>query len=110
MSVTLPTRTDGYPAYDFAVELDGALFSFAMRWNDRDAAWYMSIADSLGVLIVSGVRVVPGWDLLRRSVDPRRPQGAIVAVDTTGGGMPGLTDLGARVLLVYDSDEFEAVL
>jgi hypothetical protein len=100
--VTLPTRTDGYPAYDFEVELDGRAYVCVLRWNEREGSWYLSLLDADRVDIVAGVRVVVDWDLLRRVVDARRPPGVLIAVDTTSAGEPGLTDLGGRVLLTYE--------
>jgi hypothetical protein len=100
-TLTLPTRTDGTAHYSFDVLLDGAKFYFDLRWNARDGAWYMSISDRDRAPIVSGVRVVTNWPLLRRCVDPRRPAGTIIAIDSTEEGDPGLTDLGGRVVLTY---------
>ena len=100
-TLTLPLRTDGYPHYDFDVELDGRIYNLEMKWNERDSTWFMTMSDSEESPIVSGVRLVVDWDLLRTCVDARRPPGTLMAVDSTGEGYPSLADLGSRVQLVY---------
>lgn len=97
----LPASSTG-EAFQFEVELQGALFTFLFLWNSRDAHWYMTVSDSNGVPILSGRRVVVDWPLLRNVADLRRPKGEIVALDTTGEGDPGLADLGGRVPLLYE--------
>jgi hypothetical protein len=104
MTLLLPARADDYPAYSFTVDLDGDLYQIGLRWNERDSAWYMSLADNAGEAIATGLRVVTGWDMLRRITDARRPPGAIIAIDTTGTGEITLENLGNSVLLVYESD------
>jgi len=97
----IPTRTD-LDNYEMSVELDGATYQFIFAWNYRDQAWYFSIADSDGVPIASGVRIVVDWILLKHISDSRKPPGTLVAIDTAGTGVdPGLTELGDRVQLMY---------
>lgn len=101
MALVMPTRTD-LPHYDFTIDLDGVTFGFEFRWNDRDGAWYFSIADVNGSPLLSGRRVVLGIPLLSRFRDPRLPAGELTAIDTLGtDAPPGITELGARVRLLY---------
>jgi hypothetical protein len=103
--LTLPARTD-LRAYSFQVELEGALYLFALRWNARAASWFMDITDTSGAPVIAGRRVVIDWPLLRTVVKENRPPGEILAVDTTNAGTdPGLDELGARVQLVYVESE-----
>jgi hypothetical protein len=103
--LTLPARTD-LQVYSFQVELEGALYTFTMRWNTRAASWFMDIADAAGAYVVSGRRVVIDWPLLNRVVKANRPPGEIFAVDTLSIGTdPGVADLGGRVQLVYQEAE-----
>lgn len=96
----LPSATDT-EAFRFETELEGVIFKFAFQWNERDSHWYMTLADSEGAAIVSGIKVVARTPLLRGISDARRPPGDIMAYDTTGAGDPGLEDLGENVLLLY---------
>lgn len=90
------------PHYTQQVELDGSTFGLELQWNFREEAWYLSLADSEGQVIVAGVKLVVGFPLMTRSKDARMPRGLFQAQDTTGGSAdPGFADLGARVQLYY---------
>jgi hypothetical protein len=99
--LVLPVRSD-LPAYAFQVTLEGALYRFEIRWNDRDGLWSLSLYDKAGVLLVAGRKIVLGASLLGRSVDARLPPGAVLAMDTSGANVDaGQNDLGGRVSLLY---------
>jgi hypothetical protein len=105
----LPLRTD-LPHYLFSVELEGRTYTVELRWNERAAGWFLSLLTADEVPIVQGRRVVVGFPLLARTRDFRLPPGELEAIDTTGSGRdPGLTELGARVQLMYtDSADLPA--
>jgi len=89
------------------VSLSGRLYTLRWLWNERDARWFMDLALSDGTPIVSGVRVVVGWDLLASVTHESRPPGAIIFFDhttsdeTLRGDDPGLDDFGDRVVGYY---------
>lgn len=84
--------------------LDGREYLLRFLWNMREAKWYLSIADQTGSPIVDGIKVVADFPLTRRIVDERCFPGSLIAMDTSEKGLdPGLTELGDRVVLVYDS-------
>jgi len=94
------------PHYRFSTELGGVVFIIEMRWNTRDAAWYMSVFDETEIPILSGMKLVLGALLGRRSVDPRRPGGAFVISDLSGSGTEaGFDDIGERVVVSFFSEE-----
>lgn len=93
------------PNQIFGVELDGTSFRMALRFNNRDGYWYLSLYTSQDEPIVQGRKVVLDFPLWARYVDPRLPPGQVLAVDTSGvGEEAGEFDLGARVQLVYVED------
>jgi hypothetical protein len=101
MSLVLPTRSD-LARYTFDVALDDVTFRFSFEWNDRDEGWYMSIADTNGVPLLSGRRIVLGYPLISIYRNPALPAGALVAIDTSSKDEePGFADLGRRVKLLY---------
>lgn len=71
----------------------------------------MNIADTDGNPLLSGLKVTLSTPLLNRFVSTALPNGDLMAVDTTGQDlMPGLQDLGDRVLLCYFSNaELQAI-
>src|SRR6266508_803160 len=90
------------PSYSFEVELEGALYRIALHWNERDGAWFLSLYDRSGVLLVAGRKVGLGANLLGRGVDARLPPGTVLVVDTSQADVdPGRNDLGARCPLLY---------
>lgn len=101
-TLTIPTRTDAVPYYDFSIELDGATYQLELRWVERAASWFMSIMDADGTMLLASRRLVLGAFIMRRFKNPALPPGDFHLVDTTGEDIEaGLYDLGARVLLLY---------
>lgn len=101
----LPTRVDGANWYDFQVTLENIVFTFEFIWNDREGSWYMNLYDTNSNPLVSGLKVVLNVPLLARFVSTSLPNGDLIATDTTGQDlMPGLQDLGDRVVLGYFSN------
>lgn len=99
--LVLPTRQD-VTHYTFEVDLDSVTFGFEFHWNDRDSAWYFTISDVAGTVLIAGRKVVLGCFLLNRFRDPRLPAGVLEVIDTSGTDTdPTLTDLGTRCKLLY---------
>lgn len=100
-TVALPLRTD-LPHYDFTTELDGKSYTFVMKWNEREEAWYMDLYDSTNTLVIASRKIVIGWPLTNRYQDETLPPGTLIAVDTSNANQdPGLEDLGERVEIWY---------
>lgn len=106
---TVPLTSD-VENFTQVTALDGTNYVFVFRWNERAQAWHFDLYTEDGEPIAMGVRVVVSWPLLRRCVSARRPPGELIAVDTTGQGDPGRSDLGARVQLQYIEAETVAEL
>lgn len=104
---TLPLRSDGYPDYSFSAELAGATYQLALRWNDREQAWFLDLSSEDGVEVLMGAKVVLNWPLLKRLVGTTRPLGELVAVATQPGASdpPQLTELGQSVILTFVPEE-----
>lgn len=100
--VEIPVSLD-IPLYTERVTLDGKEYLFRFDWNGREGRWYLDIGDIDENWIVTGIKIIANWPLLRRLVDPRKPPGDLLAVDYSalGGEPPALTDLGRRVKLIY---------
>jgi hypothetical protein len=92
--------------------IDGTPYILDIRWNGRDAAWYMDILAEDESPIRTGVKLVLGAFLGGRTVDPRFPFGALVASDLSGEGRDAtFDDLGTRLRCYFinqaDVDAFE---
>lgn len=98
-SFTLPA---GEADYDFTTQLNGVEYGFRMRWNSRDASWYMDLVDADDEPIVSGVRLVLGAKLGARSTHPFFDGNILYVYDTSNtAAEAGIDDLGKRVSLIW---------
>lgn len=92
----------GVPHYTMTTNLDSVTYKLRFDWNDRMAAWFLSIHTAVGEALVTGIRVVVSWPLTARFVARGVPPGLLEAIDTSGRGIdPGFEDLGTRVILAY---------
>jgi hypothetical protein len=79
-------------------------YIFELKWNLRDLSWYLNIYEANGAVVITGVRVVLGMYLGRRSRHDFFRKGVLVAIDTAAkkpgqGKEAGLDDFGTRVIL-----------
>lgn len=82
------------PFWQQKTTLEGQSFVLTFAFNQREGTWYLSIADSSGVDIYNGQKLMCLQLLLRKCKDPRRPAGDLVVFDNTGVNTPpGLEDL-----------------
>jgi hypothetical protein len=100
-TITIPVTND--PDSTARYVLDGTLYEFRFRYNDRGAAWYFDLIDENESAIIYGRKIVVSWPLFGwREVDSRLPGGRLLACDTTDADLdPTLEDFGARVVLQY---------
>ena len=101
--ITLPTNESNF---EQIMTLDGEDFIVWCLWNERDHHWYMTLRDSSGEDIVSGIKVVSDAPFSVHCSDSRMPLGVLWIVDTTGSETdPALRDFGTRTKLVYVDEE-----
>ncbi len=86
------------PNYEFSTTLNDVQFSFAIRWNSQDSAWYVDMADADDQLMVSGEKMVLGSFIGRKCTHPWFNDNVLMVVDTTLDELDaGLDDMGARI-------------
>ncbi len=89
--------------YTLDVSLSGGIYRFGLYWNTRGQFWSLDILDSSENPIATGLKVVADWEFISGLGDSRLPPGFLYAVDLSGLGLdPTDSDLGTRVILVYD--------
>jgi hypothetical protein len=102
MAVSIIPFIPGDGNYRFSTTLNDEQYTFDVRWNSRDEAWYFDMLDAEGVMIVAGVKIVLGTYLGRRSAHPFFSSNVIAAIDTTLAEQdPTFDDLGVRVLVQH---------
>jgi hypothetical protein len=106
----IPTSTDPErPHYTQRTSLDGRTYLLELRWNGRQARWFLDLYTANGSVIRTGILIRVNWPLLRLVTDERAPPGVLMAIDRSGALKdPGLTELGSRVELLY-FDESEGL-
>lgn len=91
------------PSFRFRTRLDGPFYGLRMVWNTSERRWYLDLETNEGDLLVTGIPMVEGIDLLgpyhgRANV----PAGELVVVDTEGQGLePERFDFLGRSRLIY---------
>jgi len=84
------------------ITLEDTVYQITLTWNGRDEAWALSIAEQDGTPILTSIKVIPGYELIKRFKDTRLPQGALFAADMTDtGNYPTRDNLGTDVKLIY---------
>lgn len=70
------------PSFTGAVTLDGIAYAIRVEWNRRDSAWFLSLYDGGGVLLVGSQPMIEGFPLLSRhkSTVEGMPQGDLYLV------------------------------
>lgn len=94
--------TSAFPNYRFGTSLGGVQYTIDVRWNGRAEAWYMDILTDDGTAIRRGIKLVLGTLLGGRVIDPRFPDGVLIAADLARLGRDASSeDLGDRVALFF---------
>lgn len=70
-----------YPRFSQDVLLDDETYRLKCEWNSRGEFWALSIYTPEDVLIVAGIKLVIGYDLLRACRHLAVPQGILIAID-----------------------------
>lgn len=91
------------------IELDGLAYRIACRYSAATARWSIDIANDAGVLLVAGLRLVLGVDLLAPYRSRGVPPGQLWCYDTARHTSPNeathlepdLEAFDGRVLLLY---------
>lgn len=96
MAVLLVPTSPGVPYYSQTTKLDGRDYLLRFAFNEREAAWRLSILEPDETPLLLGLKLVANWPLLRHyHHDPRLPPGELMVVDLTGEAtVPGLDELG----------------
>jgi len=97
----MPVNSDN-PFYTFTVELENVTYGFNISYNQRADRWFMDILDNEENVLLAGIPLLTGRDLIGRFKNPSLPPGWLVVMDTTGNdNSPGRNDLGVTCPLLY---------
>jgi uncharacterized protein DUF6983 len=100
--ILVAPRVDARPAIRWRTLLEGAWYGFRMAYNTRMQGWYLDVEGDDGTLLVAGLRVAVGTNLLRPFGDDRLPPGQLYAIDVEGQDRdPGRYGLSGPIQLRY---------
>ncbi len=100
----LAIPTSDVPFYTQRTDLGRLDYLLTFVYNQREACWYLTLADIQETVLVSGVKIVCDWDLLQQKSDLRLPPGFLMAISNTLDNTPPDVDElgeGLRVQLYY---------
>ncbi|AWQ18481.1 hypothetical protein C1N63_06375 [Pantoea ananatis] len=78
----------------FSLAVKGNTFSFRVLW--RDICWMLDISDNTGAIIIAGIPLVTGTDLMEPFNHLGLGFSLLVVCDVPGQDYPTETDLGSR--------------
>lgn len=88
------------------VVIDNVVYSLHFKWNGRAKAWIMDIAAQDGETLISGLKILPSWELIEIYTNTKLPPGNIFILDTDNTDVvPGRFELGNRVKLIYFTED-----
>ena len=98
--VTIPFAE--FPAFTQEIILDNVPYRFSFNWNTRGEFFTMSIADRDEVKLLSGIKLVMDFELIRRYPGRGQPPGELYVIDPSGQlERVGRNDFQDKVSLVY---------
>jgi hypothetical protein len=85
-SMDIPLLSEKAARWESRVDLAGKRYGLYISYNTRQDAWFMSIMDANGKLLLAGIRLVPGVYFLEkyRASVPELPPGRLWLLDTEG--------------------------
>ncbi len=100
-----------FPAFTQEIILDNIPYRFTFNWNTRGTYWSVSIADRDEVKLISGIKLVMNFGLIRRYPGRDLPPGELIVADPSGEiERAGRDDFQDKVKLVYvEESDFATV-
>ncbi|BAU93368.1 bacteriophage protein [Methylorubrum populi] len=89
-------------AQSFSITLGGVSYRMRLMFNDADeGGWTLDIGDQGGALLLAGVPLIPGVDLLAQHAHMDWPGALVVTTDRDTGEIPTFDGLGATSHLYF---------
>lgn len=89
-------------AYSMSVEMDNKVYDLTLHFNAREDRWYLRVSRN-DVIVVDGIKLVHGTDLLSQYRAYDVPAGILSIVDSSGLYQdPSSSEFGNTIQLQYD--------
>jgi len=76
MPIIVPIKND--PNHQLAITLDNVVFNLRFLYNETKDSWVMDIKDGNNTPIITGLRLVPNFPIIKQYVSPNLPKGDFV--------------------------------
>ena len=84
------------------VEIENTKYVFRFFWNFRAEYWNIEIKDDFGDILLSGIKMVVNYDLMKFHAIDGLPKGSLILFDTLGTSKEcEFKELGKRCILLY---------
>lgn len=93
--------TKGLDSFTEIVDIEEQSYVIGFSWNNREEAWYMSLFTLENIEIVTGIKLVLGMELLKRTGRPGIPPGEVYCVPMSPVDRINKTDIPDIVEIVY---------
>lgn len=108
---TIPFHNNEFPHFFQSVTLDNEIYILNFDWNVRGEFWNMAINNVANEPIVSGIKLVLNYELIRRFGKEELPPGYLIAIDVTEKMEKiGRNDMDDLVFLTYYTEDEVAAL
>ena len=89
-------------AQSFSITLGGVSYRMRLLFNDvEEGGWTLDIGDQGGVILLAGVPLIPGVDLLAQYAHMDWPGSLVVTTDRDTGEIPTFDGLGITSHLYF---------
>jgi len=85
----------------FTIALAGVTYNITLFWNRAANCWMINIADAKSVMLVAGIPLVTGLDLLAQYKYLGINGSLVVQTDFNAAAIPTLTNLGSESHLFF---------
>lgn len=109
MAFIVPTFQSTSASYTIEANLNNEAFKLNFTWNQRESSWYMDILDIDENHILSGIKLVSSYLLIRQyNAIPNLPKGDFYIVDLNDDpdtGNVSFDEFGKRFQLIFYTEE-----
>lgn len=88
-------------AQSFSIQLAGIVYNMTLKWNTQNGSWVLDIYDQSNDLIIGGIPLITGADLLEQYAYLGLGGSLVAQTDNDVGIVPTFESLGAAANLYF---------
>lgn len=106
--IFLPLPTADTPRYAYTIGLSSRDYELKFEYMTRNEAWYLSILNTAGELLLSNIRLAPHYGLLSQYPQSYLPEGELMLISSSEYTVPPkitLENLSTDFVLSYITED-----